>query len=187
MDIRDVELIRAIHEEGSISQASERLNLSQPTLSKKLARLEQVLGMVLFQRHAKGLTATATAQYIITKSNSLRLQIAEIERHVELMNQLDAGQLRLGVGPIIEQVMLPQVLQAFTESTGGVQLSIVTEDEDVLLSMFAASELDVIVGPFAGIEQLSDQILAIPMIEDQIIPVVRAGHPLTVNKTNHST
>ena len=182
MDVKDIELIRAVHEEASISKASVRLNLSQPTVSKKLARLEQVLGATLFQRYPKGLVATETAKYIITKSAALRSQIAEIERHVELMNQLDSGLLRLGVGPIIEQLMLPKVLESFTQSTGGVQLSIVTENDDTLLAMLDASELDVVVGPFRVDEHISDRMMAIPMIEDTIIAVVRQGHPILQGK-----
>lgn len=178
MDVQDIELIRAVHEEASISKASARLNVSQPTVSKKLARLEQVLGTTLFQRYPKGLVATETAKYIITKSAVLRSEIAEIERHVELMKQLDAGLLRLGVGPIIEQLMLPEVLESFTKSTGSVQLSIVTENDDTLLAMLKASELDVVVGPFRVDEHASNKIMAIPMIEDTIIAVVRQGHPL---------
>lgn len=182
MDVRDVELIRAVHEEGSLSKACLRLNVSQPTLSKKLARLEHVLGSTLFHRNPKGLLATDTAKYIVTKSQALRSQVAEIERHVELMNQLETGELRLGVGPIIEQTMLPEVLEAFTEKTGDVQLSIVTADEDVLLAMFEASELDVVVGPFLADERVSDNVMALPMIEDEIIAVVRAKHPLLKTK-----
>lgn len=178
MDVRDIELIRAVQEEGSISRACVRLHMSQPTLSKKLARLEQVLAIQLFHRAPKGLIATETARYIINQADALRSQLAEIERHVELINQLDTGQLRLGVGPIIEQLMLPEVLKMFAESTGNVQLSIVAEDEPVLLEMLRTSELDVVVGPFDVEAHGSANLLALPMLEDFIVAVVRSGHPL---------
>ena len=51
MDIQDLEIIRAIHDTGSLSRASVDLHVSQPTLSKKLARLEHQLGTVLFHRY----------------------------------------------------------------------------------------------------------------------------------------
>ncbi len=178
MDIRDLELIRAIHDTGSLSRASVDLHMSQPTLSKKLARLEQQLGTTLFHRYPKGLVATDVARYVMEKARPLRAQIGEIERHVELMTQLEQGRINLGVGPIIEQVLLPKILEQFIASTGNVELSIVTEDDETLLSMFDAAELDIIVGPFQ-IDMLdTDYLVAIPMISDSIIAVARASHPL---------
>ena len=89
MDVRDIELINAVCEAGSLSRACLQLNMSQPTLSKKLARLEHVLGAELFHRYPKGLVPTDTARYILSRAEPLRAHIAEIERHVQLMNQLD--------------------------------------------------------------------------------------------------
>ncbi|MEM8660547.1 MAG: LysR family transcriptional regulator [Pseudomonadota bacterium] len=178
MEVKDIELIHAVHETGSLSQACIALNMSQPTLSKKLARLEQTLGSTLFHRYPRGLAATAVAQYILSKAAPLRAELAEIERHVQLMTELEAGRLNLGVGPIIEQVMLPEVLRAFVESTGDVELSIVTEDEPTLLSMFNASELDVVVGPFDVNEHTGKNRISIPMISDRIIAAARPYHPV---------
>lgn len=184
MDVRDIELIHAVYEAGSLSSACVLLNMSQPTLSKKLARLEQALDAKLFHRYPRGLVPTDIARYILSKAQPLRAQIAEIERHVELMTQLDKGQLNLGVGPIIEQVMLPEVLRSFVETTGDVTLSIVTEDEETLLSMFASSQLDIIVGPFNCKDQSSNDRIAVPMIRDTIIATARPGHPLFESSPN---
>lgn len=178
VDVRDIELIQAVIDSGSLSRACVQLNMSQPTLSKKLARLEHVLGTELFHRYPKGLTPTDVARYILSRAEPLRRQVAELERHVELMTQLDKGHLNLGVGPIIEQLMLPDVLRNFVETTGEVELSIVTEDEETLLAMLAASKLDIIVGPFDIAKQAGDNILGLPMIRDQIIAVTSPHHPI---------
>ena len=102
----------------------------------------------------------------------------DIKRHVELMTSLDAGELRLGVGPIVEQLMLPQVLSRFLETTGEVSVSIVAEDDQTLLKLFADAELDIIVGPFSASEQSTDHIRGFEMVSDHIVAVVRASHPL---------
>ena len=64
------------------------------------------------------------------------------------------------------------------ESTGDVGLSIVTEDEDTLIAMLGASELDVIAGPFPEGYQGAGDFVSIPLISDQLIAVVRPQHPL---------
>ena len=178
MDIRDIELIEAVHKTGSLSKACIELSISQPTLSKRLARLESTLGAELFFRYSTGLVATPVAEYVLAESHRARSQMRDIKRHVELMTSLDAGELRLGVGPIVEQLMLPQVLSRFLETTGEVSVSIVAEDDQTLLKLFADAELDIIVGPFSASEQSTDHIRGFEMVSDHIVAVVRASHPL---------
>ena len=178
MDIRDIELIEAVHKTGSLSKACVELSISQPTLSKRLARLESTLGAELFFRYSTGLVATPVAEYVLAESHRARSQMRDIKRHVELMTSLDAGELRLGVGPIVEQLMLPQVLSRFLETTGDVSVSIVAEDDQTLLKLFADAELDIIVGPFSASEQSTDHIRGFEMVSDHIVAVVRASHPL---------
>ena len=178
MDIRDIELIEAVHKTGSLSKACVELSISQPTLSKRLARLESTLGAELFFRYSTGLVATPVAEYVLAESHRARSQMRDIKRHVELMTSLDAGELRLGVGPIVEQLMLPQVLTRFLETTGEVSVSIVAEDDQTLLKLFTDAELDIIVGPFSASEQSTDHIRGFEMVSDHIVAVVRASHPL---------
>ena len=97
MDIRDIELIEAVHRTGSLSKACGELSISQPTLSKRLARLERNLGAELFFRYSTGLVATPVADYVLAQSHQARSQLRDIKRHVELMTSLDSGELRLGV------------------------------------------------------------------------------------------
>lgn len=181
MDLSDIALIRAIQQTGSLSQAASALNMSQPTLSKKLARLEDQLKVALFHRHARGLTPTAIALHILDKQEPLQQGMAAIERYIALLSAQQTGTVRLGVGPIVEQLLLPDVLTAFLDDTGAAQLSLVTEHDTTLLSQFAASQLDIIVGPFAPADYAVPQVISIPMIEDDIIAAVRPNHPILVH------
>ena len=64
------------------------------------------------------------------------------------MTSVDSGELRLGVGPIVKQLMLPQVLSRFLETMSDVSVSIVAEEDQTWLRLFAVAELDIILGPF---------------------------------------
>ncbi len=178
MDITDIELIRAIVQTGSLSEACQVLNQSQPTLSRKLSRLEDQLNVALFHRSPKGLAPTEIAAYVLAKAEPIDHKLREIERHVELITQRETGFLNLGVGPITEQIVLPQVLHRFVETTGKVSLSVVTEDHTTLLKMFDASELDLVVGPYRAQDESNKDVIAIPMVTDDIIAVARTGHPV---------
>ena len=185
MDLSDIKLIKTIANTGSVSLASQRLHLSQPTVSKRLTRLEHTLGMQLFHRLPRGMTPTTTAEYILRQEPDLNQRMQAITRQVQRMADLDAGHLRLGVGPIIEQVLLPQVLPEFLSLTGRAQITVVTEDDRNLLDQFAASELDVIVGPFDQSDTALDGLLELPMLSEPMIAVVGTQHPL-IGKTDVS-
>jgi len=178
MEMSDIELVRTLVKTGSLSEASAQLNQSQPTLSRKLSRLEDQLKVQLFHRSPKGLTPTELARYIITKAEPLDHKLREIERHMEMVSALQTGHINLGVGPIIEQILLPQVLTRFIDTTGDVTISVVTEEDTTLLDLFDRSALDLIVGPFLAAEQTTKDLMIMPMIKDDIIAVARAQHPL---------
>lgn len=178
MDTSDLMLIEKICELGSLTRAAEVLYLSQPTLSKKLGRLESQLGATLFHRSSTGLVPTDVARYIIVSAQPLKDQLRRIERHVEQITQLDRGDVQLGVGPIIEQVLLPTVLSKFVAQTGRVQMSVITEDADTLLQLLRSASVDVIAGPFRAADYDEKEFIAFPLVSDSFIAVARTGHPL---------
>lgn len=178
MELKDVELLRAVCDAGSLSNACHRLAISQPTLSKRLARLESLLGVTLFQRYSTGLEPTPVTEYILQRAAPLRTQLTEIERQVALMSDLQLGEIRLGVSPTVEYMLLPPVLQQFVSSTGSVSLNIVTEDNAASsLAMFGSSCLDVIVGPFFAADHESERVMAQQLFTNTIIAVARPEHP----------
>ena len=91
MDLRDIELIEAVNRTGSRSKACIELSISQPTTSKRLARLERTLGAEVFFRYSTGLVATPAADYVFAKSDQPRSQLRDKKRHVELMTSVDSG------------------------------------------------------------------------------------------------
>ncbi len=176
METADIKLIRTIAEQGSLTRAAESLHVSQPTLSKKLARLESQLKTRLFYRSPTGVVPTEIARYIIASSHSIQAQIMRIERHVEQLSELATGEIRLGVGPIIEQVLLPELELRFVEVTGNVRLSIFTDHAEKSLARLHSADLDVVAGPFRATEH--PDLAGFPLIKDSFTTVAHAGHPV---------
>ncbi|MCI5045679.1 MAG: LysR family transcriptional regulator, partial [Aquisalinus sp.] len=159
--------------------ASRQMNQSQPTLSRRLLRLEDELKTQLFHRSPKGLSPTEIAKYIVSKAQPLDQQLGSIRRYIELATQLERGMIRIGIGPIIEQILIPEVLIEFAHSTGDVEIEVVTEDDIALLTMFEASELDVVIGPFDRPRIDHKQgIFVKPILGERIITVARINHPI---------
>ncbi|MEM9724191.1 MAG: LysR family transcriptional regulator [Pseudomonadota bacterium] len=178
MDFSDIALIKAVVQAGSLSEASAALGRSQPTLSRKLSRLEDQLKTQLFYRSPRGLEPTEIARTILAQAEPLTDQLKTIDRHVELYTQLQTGRIRLGVGPIIEQVLMPSVLQKLIAATGEVEITVSVDDDTALREMLLGAELDVIIGPFPPESVDVRQLLALPMLTDDLVAVARPRHPI---------
>ncbi|MEM1153238.1 MAG: LysR family transcriptional regulator [Pseudomonadota bacterium] len=182
MDISDIAMLEAIVKHGSINKASEFLHVTQPTLSKRLGRLEYKLGTPLFLRNSSGLIPTPRTQFILESSQTIKTRIKNIERHIELMNTLEAGDLHIGVGPIVEQLYFPDALYELTKSsTSKLNISIRIESGDDLSDLLVDGLIDLAIGPFEESESGEDYI-AHPIACEPLVFAARYDHPLMALK-----
>lgn len=175
-------MIRVISEVGSINKAADLLNISQPTLSKKVSRLEHKIQMELFSRDNAGMAPTEAAKFLLREGDELRTQLSIIERKLELMASQVGGIVKIGVGPIIEQIILPKVLLDFSEQDYQFKISVVTLSQRALLDQLKRGEIDLAIGPFAD-DEVPDEFSAPLSISDKIVGAVRVGHELASRDT----
>lgn len=102
--------LRTILEEGSLRGASEKLNVTQPALSRSLAQLESYFGQQLVERHARGVKATAFGERVLSISNRIERywDIAEQELRSEVTEKKTL--IRIGGGPVWRSGILSGVL-----------------------------------------------------------------------------
>lgn len=177
IDISDITMIQVISDLGSINKAAEVLNISQPTLSKKVSRLEQKIKMELFYRDNAGMLPTKAAKFLLCEGDQLRTQLGVIERKLELMANGMNGCVRVGVGPIIEQVILPKVLLDFAESDYSFKIAVTTMSQATLLEQLKRSEIDIAIGPFSD-DDVPDNLVVPLCASEPLVVAVRQGHPL---------
>ena len=148
IDVSDIHMIQVITELGSINKAAEALNLSQSTLSKKVSRLEHNIKLELFNRDHIGMVPTEAAKYLLAEATELRAQLSAIERQLALRANHVGGTVNIGVGPIIEQFILPKVLLDFAEQDYKFKISAIAVSADSLLEQLNTGAIDIAVGPF---------------------------------------
>ena len=178
IDISDIYIIRVINELGSLNRAAEELHISQPTLSKKLSRLEHRIKMKLFYRHSGGMVATEAAKYMLQESEGLEAQLRMVERRLQLMSQMVGGEVKIGVGPIVEQLILPDALFDFAAKDYNFSLKVISESADSLLDQLHQGYIDLAIGPFCSTE-LSDDFTAVLEVSEKMVCAVNPNHPLT--------
>ncbi len=168
LDISDIQMISVIAEEGSINRACEILHISQPTLSN----LEQKLKIELFHRHTNGMVPSAAAKYLMKAGVGLQDQMHVIERQLELMANLVGGEVNLGVGPTVVQLLLSKALLDFVDKQHKFKVSVVTESPDRLLELLRTGQIEVAVGPF-NLENLSDEYKVVMGYSEPVVIAVR--------------
>lgn len=122
LSFRQLEAFRAVMLSGSISAASQQLRVAQPTVTKMIRRLEDVLGVELFERSGGRLTPTRVALRIFEAVNP---SISGIERLSDTVVEIAAGRIvafRLGASPSVSQALAPRALRLFAETRPGGRL-----------------------------------------------------------------
>lgn len=178
IDISDIHMIQVVADVGSINKAAELLNMSQPTLSKKVSRLEQKLNLELFSRGIAGMVPTEAANLLIEEGSHLKDQLRKVERQLELMSYKKGGVVKLGVGPIVEQILLPKVLLDYVDQNYDFKIQVTTMSSEALLKQLRKGAIDLAIGPFVE-SDIPDDMTSPLYLSEKIIGAVRSGHDLS--------
>ncbi|MCE1240780.1 MAG: hydrogen peroxide-inducible genes activator [Azonexaceae bacterium] len=179
MTLTELRYIVALAQEGNFSRAAERCSVSQPTLSVAIARLEDELGVQLFER-GKGFVSPSDvgrqvvlqAQHALDEAEKVR-QIAQRGR-----DQLE-GVLRLGIIHTIGPYLLPQLIHSLKAVAPGMPLAIEENMTANLADMLRDNDLDVVI---VALPFDLPGVLTRPLYDESFKVVVPLGHPWE-NKT----
>src|SRR5262245_66282968 len=97
MELRDLEYFAVVAEQGNLGRAAELLGLSQPALSKSIARLEDATEDKLFRRTAKGRDLTAEGSMLLSRGRELRQSLRNVAREDSDCSRGQAGHSKLGI------------------------------------------------------------------------------------------
>ncbi len=96
--LRQCAYFRAVAEHGGIAQAARVLNISQPSVSQAIEKLESLTGLVLFDRHhARGLSLTLQGRMFLRHIDGMLQQAEQVGREAAALAAETAGEIRLGV------------------------------------------------------------------------------------------
>lgn len=167
--------VYTICQEGSFSKAARKLYLTQPALSIAIRKIEQEIGMPLFDRHRKPLQLTAAGEiYLDTAKKTILLEQEQLQRLSDIRN-LVTGTIRLGGTHYLIAYILPEVLAAFSRQYPGVELKIIERSAYELSQMLADRQLDL---TFNCSPAFVEDFPRHEMFEDHILLAVPRDHPI---------
>ena len=127
-----------VAETGSFTRASERLALSQPTISRRVAALEDQLGCRLFRRHATGLSLTEQGETLHHEARDILARLNHVSEMLHEAREQPSGLLRITTTKGFGSLWLAPKLLEFRTSHPNITLDLVLEDEDLDLQLGAA-------------------------------------------------
>ena len=173
-----VRALLAIAENGSFAAAARALAISEASIHRPARELERILRRPLFQRTARGLTATRPAAELARR---VRLAVQELERAVEEIEASQGrnrGRIRLGLLPLAGAFFVARALKDLGEAYPDIRIEVIDGSFDFLIERLRSGGIDFIIGPVRGLDP-SLGVVETVLFDDPYALVVRRGHPLT--------
>ncbi|KWI42157.1 LysR substrate-binding domain-containing protein [Burkholderia stagnalis] len=174
---RQLLLVVALADEGSIHRAAAALNMTQPAASKLLRELEDTIGAVLFERLPRGMRPTLYGDALIRHA---RAALGSLDQAREELAALKAGRLgHVALGAITSPGLrvVPPAVAAVKGTHAGVHISVEIDTSNVLLERLAQDKLDIVLGRLSA-EHDKLHLRYEPLTGEPVAAVVRPRHPL---------
>ncbi|MDO3384144.1 LysR family transcriptional regulator [Gilvimarinus algae] len=176
MDSLQLSTFIIIAETGSFSAAAERLHLTQPAVSKRMALLEEQLGTRLFDRLGKHISLSQAGRVLLPRARAIVQAIGEAERAIGDLSGTVSGRLSIATSHHIGLHRLPPVLGQFSRAHPEVSLDLHFLDSEKALEAVERGDFDL------GVITLPDErpkaLQALPIWRDELCFVAAPSHPL---------
>ncbi|MEE4144080.1 MAG: LysR family transcriptional regulator [Halieaceae bacterium] len=176
MDTHNLRAFMLVAETGSFSLAAEKLHLTQPAVSKRIALLEDQLGTGLFDRIGRNVGLTEAGQALLPHARAVQRELDAAERSVRDLSGAVAGRLRIATSHHIGLHRLPPVLSAFSKHYAEVQLDIDFMDSEQAYELIMQGKVEIAVVTLAPVREAS--LVTLPLWPDPLDFMVARNHRL---------
>ena len=139
---RDLIKFLTVTESGSILSAADRLGITQPALSRVVARLERQFGGRLFERMPTGVRLTPLGVVVADLARHILFEIEAAEERINATLAGRTGSLRITAGPMWMQAVLPAAIARFRETCPGMELTLHTTPRAEGIRLLTSGESD---------------------------------------------
>jgi DNA-binding transcriptional LysR family regulator len=175
LNLRQIEVFRAIMLAGSVSGAGRMLHVSQPAISRMLSLTEDRLGFKLFERQRARLFPTAEARRLFSEVESLYRGVERVNDLARNLARSGSGSLRIVASASYGERLIPMTLQRLVQRNPGAQLSFRNVTYDELAARFLTGDADI------GISMTAPDHANLKSVElgrDALVCLLPASHPL---------
>ena len=143
MELRTLKYFLAVAREEGINRASDALHITQPTLSRQMALLEDDLGTKLFERGAKKITLTNEGILFRRRAEEILALVEKTEQEILKQDSLVEGKITIGCGELFAVQLLPDLFKAFNQKFPLVTYDLVTGTADIIKDQMEKGLIDI--------------------------------------------
>ncbi len=175
MDLKELEYIVTIAEEGSINKAAQKLYLAQSSLSQFLARYEAELRTKLFVRTGAGIRPTPAGEIMVRNARQMLRQYHRVRAELQEALQPSSGRILFGVSSFRGAALIPPVLKRFQTEYPAVEVHITEMNSVELRKRVAAGDLDMALIAVLPNERKEE---GRAVMQDEVCLVSNRAHPV---------
>lgn len=153
ISIRSLQYFIAVAKEASITNATQRVNISQSAVTSAIRNIEAEVGVKLFQRHARGMILTHDGHVFLRHAENL---MAAYDRTCNSVGKRPdtplAGSLALGITPLLIGYFLTPILDRYGRSYPDVSINVVENRTEFLLHQLLGGEIDAAIVLLSGLD-----------------------------------
>ena len=138
------DLIYKVYQEKSISKAAQKLFISQPSLSVMIQRIEEEVGVPLFDRTTKPISLTEAGREYIKATEEILHTEKAFENYLQACQDLQTGSLTIGSNQLLSSLVLPRYIGQFLARYPKIHLNLVDDNSVVLENLATAGQLDLV-------------------------------------------
>lgn len=140
---QEMEYIYEVYKEKNFTRAAEKLFITQPALSMAIQKVEERLGMPIFDRSTRPISLTDAGRAYLEYIESARHLDVEFEQQIQDIKELDKGRIVIGGSHYLNAYILPEVLAGFLERYPNVEIDLREASSAELAERLRRQELDV--------------------------------------------
>ena len=177
MEIEQLRQFLAVARRGNFTRAAEDVGISQPALSRSIARLEDELGQPVFERQTRRVVLTDAGELLQSRAHQILTVVDDTK--AEISDDGESGRIRIAAIPTIAPFYLPKLLQQFAAECPRAVLTVQEDTTDNLLKRCADGDVDL---AFVALPISARYLEVETLFEEELLLIVAPDHPLAHRK-----
>lgn len=180
MNIRDIEYIIAVAEQGSFSGAAARCHVSQPSLSAQIKKVEDELGVRIFDRTKRSVKLSLYGQSFMVHARKVMEEVERIKKEARQQTDPFTGTLAVGAIATVAPYFFPRILPHIHDKAPSLSLILKENVTGILLKSLLDREIDVAI---LSLPTDDNVFKSMPLFDDPFYLAVAENHPLVKQKS----
>lgn len=177
LKLRDLDILMALVDTGSMGKAAGRLNISQPAVSKAIAELERALGVRLVDRGRRGITPTPYGLALRKRSVAIFNDLRQSVQDIDFLSDPTTGEIRIGTTDPISVAIVSPCIDRLSRRYPRMSFHVIANDTAGLYREVLERNVELAICRMIG--PLPDELAAEVLFHDSLVVLTSARNPLT--------